>query len=59
MTDKERLDLIEHYGWTIKFIDGGCHIVLHRVGTYAFASTIREAFDLAYDKQAKWALNKN
>lgn len=57
MSDTERLDLIEHYGWTIKFIDGGCHIVLHRAATYAFAKTIREAFDLAFAKQAKWAMS--
>jgi hypothetical protein len=56
MTDTERLNLIEHYGWTIKFIDGGCHIVLHRANTYAFAKTIREAFDEAYKKQAAWSL---
>ena len=54
MSDTEILNLIEHYRWTIKFIDNGCHIVLHRAGTYAFAKTIREAFDEAYQKQAKW-----
>jgi len=56
MSDTERLNLIEAYQWTIRFMDDGCHIVLHRAGTYAFAKTFREAFDIAYDKQAKWAL---
>ncbi len=58
MTDTERLNLIEHYQWTIRFDDEGCHISLHKAGTYTKAKNFREAFDIAYDKQAKWALGK-
>lgn len=58
MNDTERLNLIEHYKWTVRFIDDGCHIVLHQAGTYAFAKTFREAILEALSKQAVWALSK-
>lgn len=57
MTDTERLNLVEHHKWTVKFMDGGCHIVLHQAGTYAFAKTFREAIQAALAAQAKWALS--
>jgi hypothetical protein len=56
MSDTETLDLIEHYKWSVKFIDDGCHIVLHKAGTYAFAKTIREEVKEALDKQIAWSV---
>lgn len=56
MKDTERLNLIDHYKWTVVFINGGCYIVLHEARTYSFAKTLREAIDGALAAQIKWAL---
>ena len=58
MTDTERLNLVEYYQWSVKFINNGCHIVLHRASTYAFAKTFRDTIDIAMQKQRYWSLGK-
>lgn len=55
MTDTERLNLIWHYNWKVEC----CHTYCIITG-YCFVVkgvNLREAFDLAYDKQAKRALS--
>lgn len=56
MTDTERLNLIEHYGWKIyqavnkSWQVGGPFGVVRR-------NNLREAIDEALSRQAKWALS--
>lgn len=56
MNDKERLDLIEHYQWSVFYIDNGW-LIKGMFGqlpnTY---DTLRKAIDAALQVQAKWAL---
>ena len=54
MTDTERLNLIENYGWSIRCIAGRWYAT----GDFGVkvADTIRETIDEALSAQVKWAL---
>lgn len=56
MTDKERLNLIEHYKWTIVISDMGV-AVFGNFGRIK-ETTLRRAIDAALKAQAEWALAK-
>lgn len=59
MTDTERLNLIEHYGWVIDQLKNGkgwC--VTGRFSIFHVAGdTLRDAIDAALAAQVKWALS--
>lgn len=55
MSDTERLNLIEHYEWMVMPHCGKWWIVGKFPGI-ASGDSLREAFNNAYDAQAKWAL---
>jgi hypothetical protein len=55
MTDTERLNLIEHYGWDIRKIDDNWYVEGQFGRVYKVS--IREAINAALSAQAKWALS--
>lgn len=54
MTDTERLNLIEHYGWNINKHFLGFNVFNENVDVVR--ATLREAIDVALAAQAKWSI---
>jgi hypothetical protein len=68
MSDTERLNLIEHYGWNVQFIkeEGYTNLKGHFSRTLIKISgkygevvqeTLRDAIDAALSSQAKWSMS--
>lgn len=58
MTDVERLNLIQHYGWALEPTAAGW--MVSRIGgdSACHAPTVREALDAALALQAAWATSR-
>lgn len=59
MTDTERLNLIEHYGWKLTRVYGGYRVSANMISPAtvdAVDMDLRKAIDMALDQQIKWAL---
>ena len=54
MTDTERLNLIEHYGWHINKVASGWNVFSSNIDI--IEKTLRLAIDAALAAQIKWSL---